>query len=171
MTERWILFLLKPSFGIVKHCYRCNHCHGNHCHGDDYIVYVGSRSLYVLCSVTKRSDSNAVMNFCHCVAVDETVTRPPCPSSYRAHVKPIFQSICAKADGEPCCDWVGADGAGHYVKMVHNGIEYGDMQLICEAYHLMKDILGMSHDEMGAVSPLMGRQQTSAVNQSASCSS
>lgn len=55
--------------------------------------------------------------------------------------------------------------------MVHNGIEYGDMQLICEAYHLMKDILGMSHDEMGAVSLLMGRQQTSAVNQSASCSS
>lgn len=67
------------------------------------------------------------------------------------HVKPIFQSICAKVDGEPCCDWVGADGAGHYVKMVHNGIEYGDMQLICEAYHLMKDILGMSHDEMGEV--------------------
>ena len=59
-------------------------------------------------------------------------------------------------DGEPCCDWVGADGAGHYVKMVHNGIEYGDMQLICEAYHLMKDILGMSHDEMGAVCSLMG---------------
>ena len=71
-------------------------------------------------------------------------------------MKPIFQSICAKVDGEPCCDWVGADGAGHYVKMVHNGIEYGDMQLICEAYHLMKDILGMSHDEMGEVRPLMG---------------
>lgn len=54
-------------------------------------------------------------------------------------VKPIFQSIAAKADnGEPCCDWVGDEGAGHYVKMVHNGIEYGDMQLICEAYHLMK---------------------------------
>ena len=66
-------------------------------------------------------------------------------------MKPIFQSICAKADGEPCCDWVGDDGAGHYVKMVHNGIEYGDMQLICEGYHLMKDILGLSNDEMAEV--------------------
>jgi 6-phosphogluconate dehydrogenase len=55
-------------------------------------------------------------------------------------VKDIFQAICAKTpDGEPCCDWVGEDGAGHFVKMVHNGIEYGDMQLICEAYQLMKD--------------------------------
>lgn len=54
----------------------------------------------------------------------------------------FFQAICAKANDEPCCDWVGEDGAGHFVKMVHNGIEYGDMQLICEAYHLMKDVLG-----------------------------
>ena len=54
----------------------------------------------------------------------------------------LFQAICAKADGEPCCDWVGEDGSGHFVKMVHNGIEYGDMQLICEAYNLMKDALG-----------------------------
>ncbi|XP_063868625.1 6-phosphogluconate dehydrogenase, decarboxylating-like isoform X1 [Scylla paramamosain] len=67
------------------------------------------------------------------------------------HIQPIFQSICAKAGDEPCCDWVGEDGAGHYVKMVHNGIEYGDMQLICEAYHLMKDALGMSCDEMSEV--------------------
>jgi 6-phosphogluconate dehydrogenase len=60
------------------------------------------------------------------------------------HVKPIFQAIAAKvADGTPCCDWVGPEGAGHYVKMVHNGIEYGDMQLICEAYHLMRELLGM----------------------------
>lgn len=67
-------------------------------------------------------------------------------------VKPIFQSICAKVeDGSPCCDWVGSDGAGHFVKMVHNGIEYGDMQLICEAYQLMKDMLGMSADEMHEV--------------------
>lgn len=67
-------------------------------------------------------------------------------------VKPIFQSICAKVeDGTPCCDWVGSDGAGHFVKMVHNGIEYGDMQLICEAYQLMKDMLGMSADEMHEV--------------------
>ena len=66
-------------------------------------------------------------------------------------VKEIFQAIAATADGLPCCDWVGEDGAGHYVKMVHNGIEYGDMQLICEAYQCMKDGLGMSHDEMQEV--------------------
>ena len=66
-------------------------------------------------------------------------------------VKPIFQAICAKADGTPCCDWVGENGAGHFVKMVHNGIEYGDMQLICEAYQLMRDVLGMSAGEMSAV--------------------
>ncbi|KAM9350890.1 6-phosphogluconate dehydrogenase, decarboxylating [Symphorus nematophorus] len=65
------------------------------------------------------------------------------------HIKEIFQSIAAKVgSGEPCCDWVGDEGAGHFVKTVHNGIEYGDMQLICEAYHLMKDVLGMDHDEM-----------------------
>ncbi|PYJ97458.1 MAG: phosphogluconate dehydrogenase (NADP(+)-dependent, decarboxylating) [Verrucomicrobia bacterium] len=68
------------------------------------------------------------------------------------HVKPIFQAIAAKVDdGSPCCDWVGENGAGHYVKMVHNGIEYGDMQLICEAYHLMKAGLGMTADEMHQV--------------------
>ena len=68
------------------------------------------------------------------------------------HVKDIFQAISAKVeDGSPCCDWVGNDGAGHYVKMVHNGIEYGDMQLICEAYHLMKEGLGMTADEMHQV--------------------
>jgi 6-phosphogluconate dehydrogenase len=67
------------------------------------------------------------------------------------HVKPIFQAIAAKVEGgEPCCDWVGENGAGHYVKMVHNGIEYGDMQLICEAYHIMKDGLAMTADEMSA---------------------
>lgn len=68
------------------------------------------------------------------------------------HVKPIFQAIAAKvADGTPCCDWVGSDGAGHFVKMVHNGIEYGDMQLITEAYQMMKDLLGMSADDMHEV--------------------
>ena len=68
------------------------------------------------------------------------------------HVRPIFQAVAAKVeDGSPCCDWVGADGAGHYVKMVHNGIEYGDMQLICEAYQLMREGLGMSADEMHQV--------------------
>jgi 6-phosphogluconate dehydrogenase len=65
------------------------------------------------------------------------------------HVKPIFQGISAKVeDGTPCCDWVGEGGAGHYVKMVHNGIEYGDMQLICEAYNLLKTGLGMTPDQM-----------------------
>ncbi|WP_028486607.1 decarboxylating NADP(+)-dependent phosphogluconate dehydrogenase [Thiomicrorhabdus chilensis] len=62
-------------------------------------------------------------------------------------VKPIFQAISAKADQQPCCDWVGDGGAGHYVKMVHNGIEYGDMQLISEAYQLMREGLGMSAEE------------------------
>ncbi len=67
-------------------------------------------------------------------------------------VKPIFQAIAAKVeDGSPCCDWVGSDGAGHFVKMVHNGIEYGDMQLICEVYQIMRDKLGMQEDEMSAV--------------------
>ena len=67
-------------------------------------------------------------------------------------VKPILQSIAAKVDdGTPCCDWVGNRGAGHFVKMVHNGIEYGDMQMICEAYYLMERLLCMSADEMGDV--------------------
>jgi 6-phosphogluconate dehydrogenase len=68
------------------------------------------------------------------------------------HVKDIFQSIAAKVeDGTPCCDWVGEDGAGHYVKMVHNGIEYGDMQLICEAYQVLEQGLGPSAEELGSV--------------------
>jgi len=68
------------------------------------------------------------------------------------HVKPIFQAIAAKVeDGSPCCDWVGENGAGHFVKMVHNGIEYGDMQMICEVYQIMKDLLKMNTDEMHEV--------------------
>jgi 6-phosphogluconate dehydrogenase len=68
------------------------------------------------------------------------------------HVKPIFQAIAARvADGTPCCDWVGRDGAGHYVKMVHNGIEYADMQMISEAYFIMQQLLGMSPAEMQEV--------------------
>lgn len=63
----------------------------------------------------------------------------------------FLQSISAKANNEPCCDWVGEEGAGHFVKMVHNGIEYGDMQLIGEAYHLMRDTLNMAPDEMSQV--------------------
>jgi len=73
------------------------------------------------------------------------------PSAWE-HVKPIFQAIAAKTeDGTPCCDWVGEGGAGHFVKMVHNGIEYGDMQMICETYQLMRDGLGLSNEEMHAV--------------------
>ena len=63
-------------------------------------------------------------------------------------VKPIFQAICAKTEGKPCCDWVGENGAGHFVKMTHNGIEYGDMQMICESYQMMKQGLGMTNQEM-----------------------
>ena len=73
------------------------------------------------------------------------------PSAW-PHVQEIFQAVSAKVEGDtPCCDWVGENGAGHFVKMIHNGIEYGDMQLICESYHLMKEGLGLSHDEMHEV--------------------
>ncbi len=65
-----------------------------------------------------------------------------------ALVEPVFTKIAAQADGEPCCSYIGDDGAGHYVKMVHNGIEYADMQLICEAYYLMKNVLGMTAEQM-----------------------
>ena len=68
------------------------------------------------------------------------------------HVKPIFQAIAAKvADGSPCCEWVGNDGAGHFVKMVHNGIEYGDMQMISEAYWILKNLVGLSQRELASV--------------------
>ena len=67
------------------------------------------------------------------------------------HVQPVLQSIAAQVDGEPCCDWIGGGGAGHFVKMVHNGIEYGDMQLIAETYQLLYGGLGLDHDEMSAV--------------------
>jgi len=66
-------------------------------------------------------------------------------------IQPIFQAIAAHVDGDPCCEWIGPDGAGHFVKMVHNGIEYADMQLIAEAYFLMKNLLGMTAKEMQAV--------------------
>lgn len=75
------------------------------------------------------------------------------------HVKSIFQSISAKVDNDPCCDWVGEDGSGHFVKMVHNGIEYGDMQLICEAYDIMKNSLDLSLEEIGAVISSFNQQQ------------
>jgi len=64
------------------------------------------------------------------------------------HVKHILQSVAAKVDGSPCCEWIGPNGAGHFVKMVHNGIEYGDMQIIAESYHIMKELLELSNQEM-----------------------
>ncbi|MCE1199497.1 MAG: NAD(P)-binding domain-containing protein, partial [Marinilabiliales bacterium] len=69
------------------------------------------------------------------------------PAAWPA-VKEIFQAVAAKVGNDACCDWVGENGAGHFVKMVHNGIEYGDMQIICEAYQIMKELLGMNADEM-----------------------
>lgn len=76
------------------------------------------------------------------------------------HVKNIFQSIAAKVEnGEPCCDWVGDEGAGHYVKMVHNGIEYGDIQLICEAYSLLKNVLGYKADQLSRVFEEWNKQE------------
>jgi len=66
-------------------------------------------------------------------------------------IAPIFRKIAAQVDGEPCCRYMGPDGAGHYVKMVHNGIEYGDMQLICEAYAIMKDVLGLDANELAEI--------------------
>lgn len=76
------------------------------------------------------------------------------------HVKPILQAVAAKTpQGEPCCDWVGRDGAGHFVKMVHNGIEYGDMQLICEAYQFMKDGLGLSYQQMHEIFSIWNRTE------------
>jgi 6-phosphogluconate dehydrogenase len=71
------------------------------------------------------------------------------PQAYRL-VEKILTDISAKVDGEPCCTYIGTDGAGHFVKMVHNGIEYGDMQLICEAYFLMKHTLKMQPPEIHA---------------------
>src|ERR1051325_8606267 len=66
-------------------------------------------------------------------------------------IAPIFRKIAGQADGEPCCRYMGPDGAGHYVKMVHNGIEYGDMQLICEAYAILKDVLGLEAKELADI--------------------
>ena len=67
------------------------------------------------------------------------------------HIQPIFESIAAQVDGVPCCRWLGGGGSGHFVKMVHNGIEYGDMQLIAETYQLLKDLLGLEHERMSDV--------------------
>lgn len=77
-------------------------------------------------------------------------------------VKPVLQAISAKVDGQPCCEWVGEGGAGHYVKMIHNGIEYGDMQIICEAYQLMSEGLGLSADEISTIFAEWNRAELSS---------
>ena len=80
--------------------------------------------------------------------------RRSCPAGSRASweiIAPIFTRIAAQVDGEPCCRYMGPDGAGHYVKMVHNGIEYGDMQLICEAYAILSSVLGLNAAELADI--------------------
>ncbi|MBQ6901175.1 MAG: decarboxylating NADP(+)-dependent phosphogluconate dehydrogenase [Firmicutes bacterium] len=119
---------------------------GGNSHFPDTIrrtAYVESKGLlYVGCGVSGGEEG----------ALNGPSMMPGGSPAAWEHVKPIFQAICAKVeDGQACCDWVGENGAGHFVKMVHNGIEYGDMQLICEAYQLMKDGLGMSAEEMHEV--------------------
>ena len=106
-------------------------------------AYVESRGMYFIVTGVSGGEEGALKG--------PSMMPGGSPEAWE-YVKPIFQSICAKVeDGTPCCDWVGENGAGHFVKMVHNGIEYGDMQLICEAYQLMRDGLGMSNEEMHEV--------------------
>ena len=114
---------------------------GGNSHYPDTIrrtAYVESKGmLYVGCGVSGGEEG----------ALNGPSLMPGGSPAAWEHVRPILQAICAKvADGSPCCDWVGENGAGHFVKMVHNGIEYGDMQLICEAYQLMRDGLGLSSE-------------------------
>ena len=105
--------------------------------------YVESKGLYFIGTGVSGGEEGALLG--------PSIMPGGSPEAWPA-VKDIFQSVSAKVeDGSPCCDWVGEDGAGHFVKMVHNGIEYGDMQIICEAYQLMKEMLGMSADEMHEV--------------------
>jgi len=107
------------------------------------VKYVESKGLYFIGSGVSGGEEGALLG--------PSIMPGGSKAAWPA-VKPIFQGIAAKVDdGSPCCDWVGDGGAGHFVKMVHNGIEYGDMQLINEVYHIMKDVLGMSTDEMHEV--------------------
>ena len=131
-----LLALLEPGDVIID---------GGNSHFPDTIrrtAYVESKGLYYIGTGVSGGEEGALKG---------PSMMPGGSSAAWPLVKPIFQAICAKVDGVPCCDWVGDNGAGHFVKMVHNGIEYGDMQLICEAYQLMRDVLGMSAGEMSAV--------------------
>ena len=118
---------------------------GGNSHFPDTIrrtAYVESKGLlYVGCGVSGGEEG----------ALKGPSMMPGGSAAAWPYVKPIFQAVCAKVGDEACCDWVGENGAGHFVKMVHNGIEYGDMQLICEAYQLMRDGLEMSAQEMHEV--------------------
>ncbi|MEA4822968.1 MAG: decarboxylating NADP(+)-dependent phosphogluconate dehydrogenase [Clostridiaceae bacterium] len=132
-----LLAVLEPGDIIID---------GGNSHFPDTIrrcQYVESKGLYYIGTGVSGGEEGALLG--------PSMMPGGSPEAW-PHVKPIFQAICAHvSDGSPCCDWVGEGGAGHFVKMVHNGIEYGDMQLICEAYQLMRDYLGMSADEMHEV--------------------
>lgn len=119
---------------------------GGNSHYEDSIrrtKYVESKGLYFIGTGVSGGEEGALLG------------PSIMPGGSRAawdRVKPIFQGIAAKTDdGSICCDWVGDNGAGHFVKMVHNGIEYGDIQLITESYHILKDVLGLSADEIGDI--------------------
>lgn len=110
---------------------------------DRRVKYVESKGLLFVGSGVSGGEEGALLG--------PSIMPGGSPEAWK-HVQPIFQAISAKVeDGTPCCDWVGESGSGHFVKMVHNGIEYGDMQLITEAYHLMKEYLGLSADDMHEV--------------------
>ncbi len=105
--------------------------------------YIESKGLYYIGTGVSGGEEGALLG--------PSIMPGGSPEAW-PHVKEIFQAIAAKVeDGSPCCEWVGENGAGHFVKMVHNGIEYGDMQIITEAYHLMKKLLGMNNKEMHEV--------------------
>ena len=105
--------------------------------------YVESKGLYYIGTGVSGGEEGALLG--------PSIMPGGSPKAW-PFVKPIFQAIAAKvSDGSPCCEWVGENGAGHFVKMVHNGIEYGDMQLICEAYDILKNYVGLSADEMHKV--------------------
>ncbi|NLW20983.1 MAG: decarboxylating NADP(+)-dependent phosphogluconate dehydrogenase [Clostridiales bacterium] len=106
------------------------------------VAYVESRGLKYIGTGVSGGEEGALMG--------PSIMPGGSPGAWE-HVKPILQAIAAQVDGQPCCDWVGEGGAGHFVKMVHNGIEYGDMQLISEVYHMMREVLGMTPDEMAEV--------------------
>lgn len=106
------------------------------------VAYLESKGLYFIGAGVSGGEEGALKG--------PSISPGGSPEAW-AEVKPILQAISAHVDGEPCCDWVGEGGAGHFVKMVHNGIEYGDMQLIAEVYQIMRDVLGMKPDEMADV--------------------